>query len=146
MAFQDARGRFINDGIAAIFDGFEENGMLTDQKSMDLLLRNTVYPGMLIGLTAKHTLGLQEGTPEYEEGESMAAREFGILRDAMMVQYERRLEQYNQDPSIFNSFKNMFLGGNRNLGAVPTYEGQRSGEPDPKPDPFQFIPAGAGKQ
>ena len=146
MAFADARGRFINDGIAAIFDGFEENGILTDRKSMDSLLRNTVYPGMLIGLTAKHTVGLQEGTPEYEEAESMAAREFGVLRDAMMVQYERRLEQYNQDPSIFTSFKNMFLGGNRNLGAVPTYEGQRSGEPDPKPDPFQFIPAGAGKQ
>ena len=146
MAFADARGRMMNDGIAAIFDGFEENGILEDRDSMDLILRGTVYPGMLIGLTAKHTVGLQEGTPEYEAGESMALREFGLLRDEMMVHYDRRLEQYNQEPNAFTSFKNMFLGGNRNLGAVPTYEGQRSGEPDPKPDPFQFIPAGAGKQ
>jgi hypothetical protein len=148
MAFAEARSRMLNDGIAAIFDGFEENGILQDRESMDSLLRGTVYPGMIIGLTAKHTVGMEKGTPEYEEGESMALREFGLLRDEMMVHYDRRLEQYNQDPSIFTSFKNMFLGGNRNLGAVPTYDGQRSGQPDPdpQPDPFQFVPAGAGKQ
>ena len=144
MAFAEARSRMLNDGIAAIFDGFEENGMLQDRESMDSLLRGTVYPGMLIGLTAKHTVGMEKGTPEYAAGESMAIREFGLLRDEMMVHYDRRLEQYNQDPSLFTSFKNMFLGGNRNLGAVPTYEGQRTGEPDPQPDPFMMQPAKIG--
>ena len=89
MEFAEDRTSMMNDGIAAIFDGFEENGILTDRDSMDQILRGTVYPGMLIGLTAKNTVGMEPGTPEYEEGESVAIREFGLLRDEMMVMYDK---------------------------------------------------------
>lgn len=145
MEFAEDRTSMINDGIAAIFDGFEENGILTDLDSMDQILRGTVYPGILIGLTAKNTVGMEPGTPEYEEGESVAIREFGLLRDEMMVMYDKRLDEYKQDPNSFQGFINSFMGGKRNLGAVPNYEGQTRQQAETEPDdPFMMQPAKIG--
>jgi len=139
MEFSEDRNAMMNDGIAAIFDGFEENGILTDRDSMDQILRGTVYPGMIIGLTAKHTASMEPGTPEYEEGESVALKEFGLLRDEMMVMYDKRLEEYKQNPNSFQGFINSFMGGKRNIGAVPNYEGQTRQQAEEEPD-ASFMP------